>query len=262
MHADLWQTFEFDTLTTGNLDANDNIGVGTWTINDPSSRLSMSASGERTALVPFDGVSDTGTRGMGYTNSGNSYESGCIRYAFSSYKTNLTTGFWLYVPSGMTGFWAEHDILTINTLVSGTDSYLKLGDPTGSEMRLRSFIYGSGGYSAGYVVLPVNNWYWIAVDYHNNGALIFSVYNSAGALVGSVDHTAQGLTPNDSLKEMWLGSLIGASSSGMSGTMYFDDWVADWTTPVHPIGIPSGGKMLVHPGMTGGFSEMNGGMNG
>jgi hypothetical protein len=237
--VDMWQTFDFPTLNTANLAANAHTTLGSWYIvNDGDA--STSNSGEKTAPAVFNGVSDsTGSEGLAYANNGTDYRPGTVQYVFDTPKKSLTTGFWLYVPSGITGFWGEHDILCINTVSSGIDTYLKLGDPTGSEMRLRLFIYDydSNGYSTEYVVLPQNAWYWIAVDYRNNDTVVVDVYDAGLAFVGSVNHAPDGATPNDEIVGMWIGSLIGASESGMSGTIYWDDWVINWTDPKHPIGL-------------------------
>jgi hypothetical protein len=237
----MWQTFDFPTLNTTNLAANAHTTLGSWNI-DNDGDASTSTSGEKTAPAVFNGASDSaGSEGLAYENNGAAYRHGTVQYVFDTYKTSFTTGFWLYVPSGMTGLYGEHDVLCINTVNSGTDTYLKLGDPTGTEMRLRSFIFSTsnntGYYSTEYVTLPQNAWYWIAVDYRNNDTVVVDVYDSSLAFVGSVNHASDGATPNDEIIGMWIGSLIGASESGMSGTIYWDDWVINWTNPKHPIGL-------------------------
>ena len=239
--VDMWQTFDFPTLNTTNLAANAHTTLGSWNI-DNDGDASTSTSGEKTAPAVFNGVSDSaGSEGLAYENNGTAYRHGTVQYVFDTYKTSFTTGFWLYVPSGMTGLYGEHDVLCISTVNSGTDTYLKLGDPTGTEMRLRSFIFytsnNTGYYSTEYVTLPQNAWYWIAVDYRNNDTVVVDVYDSSLAFVGSVNHASDGATPDDEIFGMWIGSLIGASESGMSGTIYWDDWVINWTNPKHPIGL-------------------------
>jgi hypothetical protein len=239
--VDMWQTFDFPTLNTINLAANAHTTLGSWNI-DNDGDASTSNSGEKTAPAVFNGVSDSaGSEGLAYENNGTADRHGTVQYVFDTYKTSFTTGFWLYVPSGMTGLYGEHDVLCISTVNSGTDTYLKLGDPTGTEMRLQSFIFytsnNTGYYSTEYVTLPQNAWYWIAVDYRNNDTVIFDVYDANLAFVGSVNHASDGATPDDEIIGIWIGSLIGASESGMSGTIYWDDWVINWTNPKHPIGL-------------------------
>jgi hypothetical protein len=237
--VDMWQTFDFPTLNTTNLAANAHTALGSWYIfNDGDA--STSNSGEKTAPAVFNGVSDSaGSEGLAYANNGTAYRPGTIQYVFDTPKKSFTTGFWLYVPSGMTGVYGEHDVLSIYTVNSGKDTYLKLGDPTGTEMQLRSFIYDydSNGYSTEYVALPQSAWYWIAVDYRNNDTVVVDVYDASLAFVGSVNHASDGATPDDEIVSMWIGSFIGASAAGMSGTIYWDDWVINWTDPKHPIGL-------------------------
>jgi hypothetical protein len=240
--VDMWQTFDFPTLNTANLAANAHTTLGSWNmVNDGDA--STSNSGEKTAPAVFNGVSDSaGSEGLAYENNGTEYRPGTVQYVFDTRKKSFTTGFWLYVPSGMTGNDDnEHDVLSINTFYSGTDTYLKLMNIGVSEMILKSFIYyvdiQVGYYSTGYVSLPQNAWYWIAVDYRNNDTVIFDVYDASLAFVGSVNHASDGATPDDEIIGMWIGSLIGASEAGMSGTLYWDDWVINWTNPKHPIGL-------------------------
>jgi uncharacterized protein YjdB len=240
--VDLWQTFDFPTLNATDLAAHAHTTLGSWNIDNVFGDASTSNAGENTAPAVFNGISDSGgSEGLAYANNGAEYRHGTVQYVFDTPKKSFTTGFWLYVPSGMTGFYGEHDILCINTVYSGTDTYLKIGDPTGSEMRLRSFIFytsnNTGIYSTAYVALPQDAWYWIAVDYRNNDRVVADVYDASLAFVGSVNHASDGATPNDEIVGMWIGSLIGASEDGMSGTLYWDDWVINWTNPKHPIGL-------------------------
>jgi hypothetical protein len=240
--VDMWQTFDFPTLNTANLAANAHTTLGSWSIVNAGD-ASTSNSGEKIAPAVFNGVGDTaGSAGLAYENNGTAYRPGTVQYVFDTHKKSFTTGFWLYVPSGMTGADDnEHDVLSINTFYSGTDTYLKLMNIGVSEMILKSFIYyadiQAGFYSSGHVSLQQNAWYWIAVDYRNNDTVVFDVYDASLAFVGSVDHASDGATPDDEIIGMWIGSLIGASENGMSGTMYWDDWVINWTNPKHPIGL-------------------------
>ena len=136
--ADLWQTFEFDTLSVANLEANDNCSEGSWTISNSASRVTITTAAEKQAPSPINGVNDVGTRGLGYTNSGTAYQPGYVRYTFASGKsTGLSWGFWFYAAHGMVGAWTEHDICSMYILSGSDDVYIKANDfATGSNLDL------------------------------------------------------------------------------------------------------------------------------
>jgi hypothetical protein len=143
---DMWQTFDFDTLSVANLDANDHSNEGAWVV-DNDGEASMSASGERAAPAAFNGQQDPGGYGPKYEYlSGNlPHQSGCIGYYFASNKNVFTAGFWLYVPDEV-GVYGEHDVFTINPFNAPEGTYIKLGDTwPGTDMRLRVFQPFNGG---------------------------------------------------------------------------------------------------------------------
>jgi len=232
----MWQTFDFDTLSVANLDANDHSNKGTWVV-DNDGEASMSASGERAAPAAFNGQLDNGGYGLTYEYlSGYLPKSGCVEYIFDSNKSAFAAGFWLYVPDEV-GVYGEHDVFTINPFNAPEGTYIKLGDTwTGTEMRLMVFQYNNGGYSNTTVLLyPYNRWYWISLSYAQSGDVKVSAYNESLDFVGEVIH--QNKAVNAPINNVWIGSLIGPSEMDMHKALYWDDLVLDWTDPQYPIGI-------------------------
>ena len=233
---DVWQTFDFNTLSVANLDANDHCNEGTWVV-DNDGEASMSASGERATPVAFNGQQDLGGYGLKYEYlSGILPRHGSVGYYFASNKSAFTAGFWLYVPDEV-GVYGEHDIFTINPFNAAEGTYIKLGDTwTGTNMRLMVFQAYNGGYSNTTVLLyPYNHWYWISISYVQNGEVKVSAYDENLYLVGEVIH--QNRSVNAPINNVWIGSLIGPSETGMHKVLYWDDFVLNWTNPQYPIGI-------------------------
>jgi hypothetical protein len=229
--VDFWETFDFSSLTTGNLDSNDSAAEGTWSITDASSRLSLSDTGEKQAPGIFNGEDDDeGTHGLGYTNSGTAHQSGFVRYDFAAGKSSgLSWAFWFYAPSAMVGTWGEHDICSMYNATESDDVFIKAND-SADGTNLDLFIHNSAAYSTNKVTLPeLDKWYWIAAQWLPGVSWKFSVFNEDMDLVGEVTHQTTPTT--DDLDFIIIGSYTGASTSGMGGTMWFDDLVMDWTSP-------------------------------
>jgi hypothetical protein len=230
---DMWQTFDFNTLSAANLDANDHAREGTWVV-DNDGEASMSASGERAAPAAFNGQQDSGGYGLKYEYlSGILPKNGSVGYAFASNKSAFTAGFWLYVPDEV-GAYGEHDVFTINPFNSPQGTYVKLGDTwTGTDMRLMVFQAFNGGYSNTTVLLyPYNRWYWIWISYVQNSDVRVSAYDESLYFVGEVIH--QNRAVNAPINNVWIGSLIGPSGTGMHKALYWDDFVLNWTNPQYP----------------------------
>jgi len=238
--ADLWQTFEFDTLNAASLEANDYCSEGSWTVSNSASRLTIATLGELAAPDTINGITDSGTRGLGYTNSGSSFQPGYVRYTFATGKsTGLSMGFWFYPASGMVGSFAEHDILALYINVGSDDVFIKAND-FADGTNLDFFLHNSTAYSTNKITITaanLNKWHWITAQWKPGASWKFRIYNTIGGQVGAVTHQTTPSTNN--IEFILVGSFIGASGAGESGTFYFDDLVLDWTDQTFPLGIPT-----------------------
>jgi hypothetical protein len=96
--CDTWQSFEFASITTGNLNGSDhNAGLDGWAITDASNVLSVATSGEKATLSSPQGTADTGTNGLAYDfTTGNL---GSVRQVFTTAVSNVSFGCWVKFPT-------------------------------------------------------------------------------------------------------------------------------------------------------------------
>lgn len=236
--VDLWQTFDFTTLDTTNLAANDHASVGTWSIANADSRLSTTTDSEK--LLP--GTVNTslddsgGTRGLSYVLNGTDFQEGTVTYTFSSSKSAVSVGWWFKFPSGYVGSFegGQPDLITIEGGTAARALFVKLTDADQGQITLFTPEQGSSS--------PINvepgTWYWITAYYGTGGATHkLRVYNTSGSLVGS-EQTRTGSTQLADFAT--FGNLIG-DESGVTGAAFeFDDLVMDWSSATFPIGPPLG----------------------
>lgn len=233
--ADLWQDFDFTTLNTTNLAANDHASVGTWTITDPDTRLSTSTSGEKISTGLISGNSDSGgTRGMAMvapTAGDNTH----ITYEFSEDKATVSFGFWYMFPADFIGSDDEHDILYVENAFGENELYVKQTDHTGRGGHL--YLYsGEAGYSTAIQIGgSPDTWFWVTARLETGGSNRLRVYDASGVQVGSEQtRTAHATEPS---YQVSLGSAVGALA-GHTGSVYFDDFVMDWADATFPLGPP------------------------
>lgn len=228
--VDLWQDFEFATLNTTNLAANDHVTGGTWTITDPNSRLSTSTSAEKVSPGTFSGNSDaSGARGLRY-ESPVDFQEGIVTYEYASTHATVSFGFWFKFPAEYVGSFegGQPDIIYVENALGTNELYVKLWDDGSSHLVLFT---AEAGYSTNVNVSP-DTWYWITVKYSTTHTM--RVYDEAGAQVGT-EKTRTGSAQVST--QASLGNLIGDEGGG--GPFDYDDWVMDWTDATFPLGPPA-----------------------
>jgi hypothetical protein len=242
--VDVWEDFDFTTLSVANLGADDHTSACTWTITDASSRFSMATNAERLLQGTINGLSDSGgTRGLSYdTNIADT--TGLVTCAFSN-RTNVSFGFWWFAPSGIAGSFGEHDIFAMETDLGTDDPFLKYADQeqgTGTGVRLHIFC-PLQGYTTGVRLdtVALDTFYWVTVIWTQNTANGFKmrVYDVNGTLIGA--EQLRNTPASDNLINMQIGTVIGGPQ--FVGSLRYDDLLADWTNHVFPIGpgVASGG---------------------
>lgn len=225
--VDLWQTFEFDTLNTTNLAANDNCADGTWAIDDAVSKLSTSTSGERATIEAINATADSGTRGLKYVND-SVYDPAHLLYDWASAKSNLSLGFWFKAPTAFLGVYDEHDLCVVRNSYGERGPWIKCCDANAVTIKLFT---PEQNYSAG-ISISVNTWYWITLKVVKNDKSYLRVYDTSSAQVGSeVNRT---MSNRDSYG-LEFGSVIGGARDN-GGTFYYDDLIIDWTDATFPLG--------------------------
>lgn len=237
INVDLWETLDFDTLTTGNLGSNDNASTGTWTITG-ATYLSMQAAAERTLLGTINtSLNDaSGSYGLRYVNSAD-FQAGYLKYEFASPSDHspLSGGFWFYCTPAMVGTYGEHDLLALYTY--NQSYYIKLTD----ENQLLLWAFNPADTYSTSISLSPDTWYWITWKYTANTAVNgfrVTVYDTSGNQVGTEKVRP---TYNDTgVYEVNWGSFSGYSQSDAT-TLYFDDLLLDWTDATYPLGPGEGG---------------------
>lgn len=216
MVAGLWQTFEFATVTVGNLAANDNNASAVWTI--VGTTPTTSATGERATISTVNSTADTGTLGLAVDNN----TGGSLKLDLLTYPTTQSVGFWVktaptngtYNPIyslGETGGEGSSICYVRCTNTAGTLSFTLTGSTT----------------SAG-VTVSSGTFYWLTLKIVKTGTCLLRVYDTTGSLVGS----EQSVTGN-TFNSFYHG--IGGGGTSI-GTTYYDDLVIDYATAAFPFG--------------------------
>jgi hypothetical protein len=164
-----------------------------------------------------------GSLGLQYlTSTRNSW----VTYNLGPLMTDaVTAGVWFYsnIPNSDL---SNLDVFTIfgkNGADFANAKYLG-GGTVQNPQRIFQLEVGSGGGNAN-INVQANTWYWLSLRYSKSGSHSLSVYDTAGALVGSITEVAAGTTKPDYV-------VIGQSNSDTPTSGYvvnFDSMVIDLT---------------------------------
>lgn len=198
--ANTWQSFEFATLTTGNLSGSDHNGANTWTITDASSLFTAAVtSAQHNMISTVNTVADTGTRGLSWTWSAAATSFLQCQLNTAPGSSPGSFGFWFFIPTTSADF-------------SGTKIFTAYN--VGAIFIRRNggtlYINGDAGLTG---VNPTDNaWYWITAQFQQSSTCTIRVYNASGVQVGS-DVTFAGL--GGSLGYFMVGCLDTTPSNGL-----------------------------------------------
>jgi hypothetical protein len=221
-----WQDFEFDSITTGNLNDRDHAASGAWVTLGNTSRYSTSTDGEYTNPSIINNANDTGVKGI--RNDLNSTNAASIGWTFLNSTSAFVFGFWLKTAnlasntSGRAAFCSENP--ANNTVVAVEQR--NLGGQ--HQMYLRN---NAGIYSQMVNVSP-DTWYWNSVYAKRNDVCRLQVYNISGLLVGNEVVTTGS---NNSIGSVRLGSLSTNVAQSAGVYHYIDDFVFDSSSNVYPL---------------------------
>lgn len=219
--VDLHETFQFTDPTQANFEANDVPATVTWTTNDVAGILiTTSTTAERATLSTFNGVADTGTRGLARSYASTS--AAWPEYNIGSDKTDVSFGFWFRYTGDPT---ADKRIFT--TLNAGGSDVVIL-----VYQRVTDTVTWLGGANSNGVALTTDTHYWITGDITRNATTTARIYNTSGTQVGTdFDVTAA----NNAIRRVELfNDAAQLADSGIS--IFLDDFVMDWTDATFPLG--------------------------
>lgn len=157
--------------------------------------------------------------------SGSTAESN-VNYAISPAKATLSIGFWY--KSGTYGNWeGDRTIAYIYNDANGVACAIREGRSAGDNARGMVM-----NLSATRITLANATWYWVTLQYVQNGTSSLAVYDTAGAQVGS---TVTGTAPNYIANSVRFGTYAVASST----PTYFDEIYIDYADATFPLGPPT-----------------------
>lgn len=149
-------------------------------------------------------------------------------YSVGSSETDVSVGFW-FNPTAMGTNFTESMEIFIAGASAGSPTVRLYYYDVGNVYTLR--LRGTG-FGANNKTLPsVGAWYWITLDIVQNSTCTLRVYAADESEVDS--GTSVTVTANDvAVSHIFLGT---NSVTAVSGTLYYDDFVADWTDATYPL---------------------------
>lgn len=218
--ADIWQTFEFATLSKANLEANDNNASATWVVYDSLGYLSTQGGSERATISNIGGVSDSGTLGLQrlYTTTVIS----SLECKFDADKDNISYGHWFKFSANT----SVNRNLIRSQNNSGNDSL----EPITLRYSTRYLGWSPSGNSIG-AALTAGSWYWVTVQYNRNATSYLRVYDSSGTQIGAEATTT---APNYPVRRMFVFDYNAQTSDSASSSI--DDIIIDYTDATFPLG--------------------------
>ena len=221
--ASFWLPFEFDTLTTANLEANDN-SAGTWTINNTRNLLGISGSvAQFTNTGSVNYIFDPGTRGLAYNVSGlaGGGAASDLRFFTPVAINKYSMRFYYYLPSMAT--------FNVYGICGGLNASGFGFDGNGIFRHIKN----PGLQLENVPITAENVWYRVEIYWERNGPHIQSIYDAAGQLVGTWQGTAGTQT-------IYSFSFLSYTSAGgtpsAASNAYMDNLIIDWVDAKFPIG--------------------------
>ncbi len=221
--ASFWLPFEFDTLTTANLEANDNSG-GTWVLNNTRNLLGISGSvAQFTNTGSVNYIFDPGTRGLAYNVNGlaGGGAASNMRFAAPVGVNKFSMRFYYYAPSINT-----YNYYGIFRGLNGS-GFGFTGNGQVRYFKNPSLAFENVPFTT------ENAWYRLEIYWERGVSEILSVYNTANQLVG----TSQGTGGTDGIS--FFEFFYENSTNGPTGApsnAYMDNLIIDWRDAVFPLG--------------------------
>ena len=225
--VNVWQTFDFASLTTGNLAASDNAS-GTWTIT--GSAMSTTNAAERQLFSPNSfGADAGGTHGLAWdlTTANSTYIYHTL--AVSAGTSPVTVSFWLYVP-GFTNAYGQTTVAGRYALAQ-----VNVNKPSATTNSVAFSIKYGGLYGTASTSVPENSWYWISFKMQRNATCSMRVYDSSGVALATQPGDVTGANSFD-IDTVWIGAADANNAPAGPYVFYFDDIEIDSVDATFPLG--------------------------
>jgi hypothetical protein len=225
--VNVWETFDFSSLTTGNLEANDN-AAGTWTITGAA--MSTTNAAERQLFSPNSIGDDAGgTHGLAWSvasaNSTYIYHT----LAASAGTSPVTMSFWLYVP-GFTNAYGQTTVAGRYALAQ-----VNVNKPSATTNSVAFSIKYGGLYGTASTSVSENSWYWISFKMQRNATCSMRVYDSSGVALATQPGDVTGANSFD-MDSVWIGAADVNNAPAGPYVFYFDDIEIDSADATFPLG--------------------------
>ncbi|MGA2401439.1 MAG: hypothetical protein ABSG91_07005 [Syntrophobacteraceae bacterium] len=221
LSVSIWEDFEFSTLNTTNLAAHQHGTGGVWTIADTASKLSMSASGQKSLKSCPGNVTDAGTTGLKADNTAATTTPAYLAYTFPSPPTTLSYSYWLYIAS----------FPAYTTAIISQTSGVNLSEMYNSGSAITISTIGAVNIPA--ITFPtVPAWYFITMKTTLGSTMTMHVYDANGNELAGSPQSGTAYTGPWSSLEVGLTATIAAASF----ILYFDNLLIDLTGATDPLG--------------------------
>lgn len=224
---DVWQDFEFDTLSQANLESRDHSPAVTWSLIGTTSRFSMSTDAQQTSPSTINLWTDTGTRGV--RNDLNATASGSFGITLSNQVVGQSVGFWL-----RTANLAAATSARIFYTTEQTPNNLCVGlEQRNTAGQQELYIRNNAGTLSSMVNVTADTWYWVSLYAIRNATCRLEVYDTTGSLVGA-QVTVTG--NNTSIGNLRFGSASNYTAQAAGVYHYIDNfvWEYDGYYPLKP----------------------------
>ena len=171
---------------------------------------------------------DSGSAGMAIdmTASHTAY----IRYPVGFASTPVSIGFWFY--TGAYGTWANGPFIAFLGDIAELPDNLRvisISRDAGATDNLDKIVIRGNAAPVNGPLIANSTWYWITAQAVRNGTCTVRVYDTSFAQVGA-DVTCTG--NDNAINALTLG---GAPGDPTATSIYFDEYVADWTDATFPL---------------------------
>lgn len=237
--VNVWQDFEFNTLSQANLESRDHNAFAVWQLGGTTTRFTPSTSAQKTwpttiNLWRDDGLEDptgyttaAGTRGM--RDDLTATAAGHYGETFSNITTAVTYGFWFRLVGTLTDATSRQIAFNSEQSINNNILTFRVRSTSGQHAVL---LRNSSNADSSAINISPNTWYWVTILAQRGTTCRARVYDSTGAQVGSevtVSANAQ------SIGSIRFGSQTTSTAQAAGTFIDVDNFVYDINESFYPL---------------------------